>query len=316
VLHRLLSTHQRARHTSARLLITTDVLSEGLSLAGVATVVHLDLPWTAARIDQRVGRAARIGAPVISVRPVSLPAPVPDAAHARLRALLMQKRRAMQPIEAATDACDVLPALRALLVPERASVFSERWATIRSPRCSMPVIVAIVDIRGRRMLVALEGDQLRAPTAADWDLLSGGVATARRSGAVRRLRSLLRAHQADSEMSHVLPPRRDLRRQSRRRTDETLLRTLPAERSRIAAGVTEVRRAASTAERPATIARLRGDVLVADRPSLAATAHDASAARARGAARTALMNPSERHSPTTVASVRIFAGVELLPVDG
>jgi len=43
------------------LLITTDLLSEGVNLQEASVVVHLDLPWTHARLQQRVGRVARIG---------------------------------------------------------------------------------------------------------------------------------------------------------------------------------------------------------------------------------------------------------------
>ena len=43
------------------LLITTDVLSEGLSLRRAGVIVHLDLPWTIARLEQRVGRLRRMG---------------------------------------------------------------------------------------------------------------------------------------------------------------------------------------------------------------------------------------------------------------
>ena len=43
------------------LLLTTDLLSEGVNLQDASTVVHLDLPWTVARMEQRVGRAARLG---------------------------------------------------------------------------------------------------------------------------------------------------------------------------------------------------------------------------------------------------------------
>ncbi len=45
------------------LLITTDLLSEGLDLGDASVVVHLDLPWTPARMEQRVGRSRRLGAP-------------------------------------------------------------------------------------------------------------------------------------------------------------------------------------------------------------------------------------------------------------
>ncbi len=43
------------------LLLTTDLLSEGVNLQSAAVVVHLDLPWTPARLEQRVGRVARMG---------------------------------------------------------------------------------------------------------------------------------------------------------------------------------------------------------------------------------------------------------------
>ena len=45
-----------------RVLVTTDVLSEGLDLQCASVVVHLDLPWNPARLEQRVGRARRLGA--------------------------------------------------------------------------------------------------------------------------------------------------------------------------------------------------------------------------------------------------------------
>jgi hypothetical protein len=44
-------------------LLTTDLLSEGVNLQAAAVVVHLDLPWTPARLEQRVGRVARLGSP-------------------------------------------------------------------------------------------------------------------------------------------------------------------------------------------------------------------------------------------------------------
>jgi superfamily II DNA or RNA helicase len=43
------------------LLLTTDLLSEGVNLQDADVVVHLDVPWTAARMEQRVGRSARMG---------------------------------------------------------------------------------------------------------------------------------------------------------------------------------------------------------------------------------------------------------------
>jgi len=46
---------------SVTLLITTDLLSEGVNLQDAAVVVHLDLPWTPAKMEQRLGRIVRIG---------------------------------------------------------------------------------------------------------------------------------------------------------------------------------------------------------------------------------------------------------------
>lgn len=43
------------------LLLTTDLLSEGVNLQDASVAVHLDLPWTAARMEQRVGRIRRLG---------------------------------------------------------------------------------------------------------------------------------------------------------------------------------------------------------------------------------------------------------------
>ena len=46
-----------------RLLLTTDLLSEGVNLHNAQVVVHLDVPWTPARLEQRVGRLSRLGSP-------------------------------------------------------------------------------------------------------------------------------------------------------------------------------------------------------------------------------------------------------------
>jgi superfamily II DNA or RNA helicase len=58
------------------LLITTDLLSEGLNLQNASVIVHLDLPWNPARLDQRVGRALRLGSPhpVVTVYLLAPPA--------------------------------------------------------------------------------------------------------------------------------------------------------------------------------------------------------------------------------------------------
>ena len=51
------------RRGTADLLITTDVLAEGVNLQQARHVINIDLPWNPMRIVQRHGRVSRIGSP-------------------------------------------------------------------------------------------------------------------------------------------------------------------------------------------------------------------------------------------------------------
>ena len=77
----------------ARHLIVTDVAAEGLDLQRAARVVHYDLPWTPMRLDQRDGRALRLGSrhPSVEVVRFSLPRPLERAL--RIEVALHRKRR-------------------------------------------------------------------------------------------------------------------------------------------------------------------------------------------------------------------------------
>jgi superfamily II DNA or RNA helicase len=48
-------------HAEIDLLVATDLLSEGVNLQEASIVIHLDLPWTASKLEQRIGRLARLG---------------------------------------------------------------------------------------------------------------------------------------------------------------------------------------------------------------------------------------------------------------
>jgi hypothetical protein len=78
---------------SPHLLLATDVAAEGLDLQEAGRVVHYDLPWTSVRVDQRNGRALRLGARWERVEIVEFHPP-PDLEE-RLRQLvrLAAKRR-------------------------------------------------------------------------------------------------------------------------------------------------------------------------------------------------------------------------------
>jgi hypothetical protein len=64
-----------SRRDDISLVITTDLLSEGVNLQGTSVIVHLDIPWTPAALEQRVGRAARMGSPhpVVHVHGIATP---------------------------------------------------------------------------------------------------------------------------------------------------------------------------------------------------------------------------------------------------
>ncbi|HEX5580806.1 MAG TPA: helicase-related protein, partial [Gemmatimonadaceae bacterium] len=58
------------------LLVSTDVASEGIDLTDASVVVHLDLPWTPTRLEQRVGRLTRLGSPHAAIAVYALAPPV------------------------------------------------------------------------------------------------------------------------------------------------------------------------------------------------------------------------------------------------
>ena len=72
-----------SRAEAIDLLLTTDLLSEGVNLQDAGTVVHLDIPWTVARMEQRVGRAARMGSPhpAVAVHALRPPRSAADVLH-------------------------------------------------------------------------------------------------------------------------------------------------------------------------------------------------------------------------------------------
>jgi len=81
--------HARVPH----ILVATDVAAEGLDLQRAERVIHYDLPWTPARLEQREGRARRAGAIHAEMEVVQFEPP--PRVEGRLRQLewLAAKRR-------------------------------------------------------------------------------------------------------------------------------------------------------------------------------------------------------------------------------
>ncbi|HEY5061254.1 MAG TPA: DEAD/DEAH box helicase, partial [Gemmatimonadaceae bacterium] len=99
------------------LLLTTDLLSEGLNLQEASVIVHLDLPWNPARLDQRVGRALRLGS---RHQAVTVYAIAPPAAAERLIQIERRLREKLSTAQRTVGVANrILPSSLALPFAER-----------------------------------------------------------------------------------------------------------------------------------------------------------------------------------------------------
>jgi hypothetical protein len=72
-------------------LLATDLLGEGLNLQDAERVIHYDLPWSPARLAQRVGRIDRLASPHVHVTTATFLPPEPLAG-----ALAVERRLALK----------------------------------------------------------------------------------------------------------------------------------------------------------------------------------------------------------------------------
>lgn len=149
------------------LLVTTDVLSEGLDLQNASVIIHLDLPWNPARLEQRVGRVRRLGSPhdVVHVYAMSPPA---GAEHVlRVEARLRAKLRLASTIVGLDSASpDVATPVAPLAPPELASdslVILERWRRdpVEQDIPDRSTLIAGVIAPGEGLLVVLAAGEER-----------------------------------------------------------------------------------------------------------------------------------------------------------
>ena len=157
------------------LLLTTDLLSEGVNLQDAEVVVHLDVPWTAARMEQRVGRAARMGSlnPRVHVYLIRPPA----SATALLRSEILVQRKwrvakrtvgssAIAPFADTGESGESSAKLESVATKaERLHAILERWrrprpgaedfnAYVGSVRSRQAGFVAAVSVEGKPLLLA------------------------------------------------------------------------------------------------------------------------------------------------------------------
>lgn len=94
----LVTSRERSREAVLRaftegridLVVSTDMASEGLNLQRAGIVVHYDIPWNPVKLDQRNGRAHRIGQTRPSVRAIYF---LPESRETRIVETIAAKNR-------------------------------------------------------------------------------------------------------------------------------------------------------------------------------------------------------------------------------
>jgi superfamily II DNA or RNA helicase len=232
-------------------LIATDLLSEGLNLQDAERVVHYDLPWSPARLAQRVGRIDRLGSPHGAITTVTFVPPAPLA-----RALAIEERLAAkigaQRVAGTDGRLDWCDQLGTLLRPGVA-VPVTACAAVRGE----PSTVLVVRIANLVEAIVVEAGVARASPAAAARILSAAATTESApldrqrlqqaiDAAAPLIRSRLaavqdarwRAGDRDRFARRLIPWVLSAARRAARRGDGAQLTALDALVSRLASGMT------------------------------------------------------------------------------
>jgi len=247
------------------LLIATDLLSEGLNLQDAERVVHYDVPWSPARLAQRVGRIDRLGSVHSGITTVTFLPPEPLAGALALEERLAAKIRAQvaagsAQVETARGAMSASPALDWC---DRLSELARRsgdaalvgaWAAVRGER---QATVLVVRIGALVEAIVVEGATARADPVAATRLLVHACTAEPATGsamalgrAVEAAAPLVRARLAavqdarwratdrDRFARRLIPWVLSAGRRAARRGDARQLTTLDGLVSRLASGMT------------------------------------------------------------------------------
>ena len=153
----------RERHREATLhafvrgaidvLICTDLAAEGLNLQRAGTVVHYDIPWNPVKLDQRNGRAHRIGQQREAVRAVYfLPAGDDTRVVKTVAAKNRERRRTLKPSANAPTFANVSALLRPRVARDAAVV--RLFAALEKRGLGTPELLARRHRAGIERLVA------------------------------------------------------------------------------------------------------------------------------------------------------------------
>lgn len=122
------------RVDEVRVLLATDMLSEGVNLQDASVVVHLDVPWTPARMEQRVGRVARLGSAHERVSVYAIRAPNAAARMLAIERRLLAKSSAASRAHRSPDAA------------ERVAGYLAEWCGEQCPH-ECPGVVSVAAVR-------------------------------------------------------------------------------------------------------------------------------------------------------------------------
>lgn len=178
-----------------RILLATDVVAEGVELQGVGIVVHGDVPWTPARMEQRLGRLTRVGSAEREVLEGHFRAPRGARALLRLGTRLRRKHEARR---GSTRDAGARAAIEAMLERWRASAGGA--ASVRAAAGSPGPLIAAVAAPREGFLALVEQDG-----ASRWLAGERRGGRWRVSSAPRRVLQLLR--QAEGEDTTVTAAR-------------------------------------------------------------------------------------------------------------
>jgi hypothetical protein len=233
-------------------LIATDLLSEGLNLQDAECVVHYDLPWSPARLAQRVGRIDRLGSSHDSITTVTFLPPPPLARALAIEERLATKVGAQQVAgtNGRLDWCDQLATLASspcnAPVGSCAAVVGEQPCTVLVVRIAKLVEAIVVEGETARTNPAAATRILAAAGAAEPVAVDRQIVQTAIDAAAPLIRSRLaavqdarwRASDRDRFARRLIPWVLSAARRAARRGDGEQLRALDALVSRLAAGMT------------------------------------------------------------------------------
>jgi superfamily II DNA or RNA helicase len=234
-------------------LVATDLLSEGLNLQDARRVVHYDLPWSPARLSQRVGRIDRLDSTHQCIETVTFlpPAPLADAIAIEERLAAKSRAQIVAGSAGSLDWCDRLDAIAQLADTPAPS---GACAAVSSPHAATVLVVRIGALV--EAIAVRDGQAIADPVGATEFLeeacrgtpVPGDAAGLNRAilAAAPLVRARLnavqdsrwRAADRDQLARRLIPWVLSAARRAARRGDSRRLDTLDAVVSRLARGMT------------------------------------------------------------------------------